>query len=229
MGALQELEGTKYIRMFEFDKAVAVLSKVPDSLLRKCKLPDILVSHILDNQEWNRSDNGASYNKLEFARKMVELQQKLNVNPRDDRAAYQFANGLYSMSYYGKGHHAYDYYRSSTDEYAYFDFKSRAALDGYAQDHYSLRTPERYYLQAFENSTDKEAKARCLFMAGKCWQKNCPTKNNERSYFDPDLNAYYFNTFKNPHLLKLKSEYRDTKFFTTAVNTCSYFRDFVAK
>ena len=228
-GALQELEGTKYLRMFDFDSAVGVLSKVPDSLLRRCKLPDIMVSHILDNQEWNKSDKGVSYNKLEFARKMLELQQKLKSDPKDGRAAYQFANGLYSMSYYGKGHHAYDYYRSGTDEYAYFDFKSRAALDGYALEHYTLHIPEMYYQQAFNNSEDREVKARCLFMAAKCWQKNCPSKNAERSYFDPDLNAYYFNTFKNPHLIKLKSEYKDTKFYTTAVKTCSYFKDFVAK
>ena len=66
-------------------------------------------------------------------------------------------------------------------------------------------------------------------MAAKCWQKNCLSKTGEHSYFDPDLNAYYNNTFRNPHLTKLKDEYKDTRFFTSATSTCSYFKDFVAK
>ena len=228
VGALYELEGTKFTRMFRFDKAIEVLKKVPDSLLRKTELPDIMVSHILDGQELNKSDKAVTYNKLTFAKKMLELQQAINNNPKDGRAAYQYANGLYNMSYYGKAHHAYDYYRSGTDEYAYFSYKDRSKLAAYELEHYNVQTPERYYKQAYDNSTDKEVKARCLFMAAKCWQKNCP-ETREHAYYDADVEGYYRNTFKNPYLQQLKSGYKDTKFFSSATGTCAYFRDYVKK
>jgi len=226
-GALLELEGTRYIRMYEFGKAADVLARVPDTLLKKRQLPDVMVSHIQDSQDWNKSDSGASYNKLQFARKMLELQQAVTIDPKNGRAAYQYANALYNMSYYGKAHHAYDYYRSSTDAYAYFSYQDRNKLAPYEQEHYNVRTPEKYYLQAYENSTDREVKARCLFMAAKCWQKNCPVTDQGQNNYFPDEKEYYANTFRNPHLRRLKSEYGDTKFFANAAGTCSYFRDYV--
>lgn len=226
--ALYELEGTKYIRMFQFDKAVELLKKVPDTLLSRTELPDIMVSHILDVQELNKSDRAVTYNKLTFAKKMRDLQQALSKNPKDGRAAYQYANGLYNMSYYGKAHHAYDYYRTGTDEYAYFNYKDRRKLATYELEHYNLQTPERYYMQAYENSTDKEIKARCLFMAAKCWQKNCP-ETREHAYYDADVEGYYRNTSKNPYLLQLKNGYKETKFFSSATGTCSYFKDYVKR
>lgn len=231
IGVLKELEGTKYIRMCRFDKAVAVLSEIPDSLLRKHVLPDMLVSHILDGMALNKSDSLSTYNKLTFARKMAELQQTLEKDPANGRAAYQYANGLYSMSYYGKGHHAYDYYRTVSDDYdlSYYNFPNRARLAAYQQDHYTLLTPQKYYIMAFENSTDREVKARCLFMAAKCWQKNCPIPAKNKGAFYGDERVYYRNTFANPYLLQLKSSFSDTRFYASARGTCTYFADFVKK
>ncbi len=197
-------------------------------MLKQWQLPDVMVSHILDGQEWNASDKAVTYDKLRFAKRMLELQQLLVKNPADGRAAYQYANGLYSMSYYGKAHHAFDYYRNSSSEYAYYNDGDRAKLQLHEQEYYNVHTAERYYVQAFENSTDKEVKARCLFMAAKCLQKNCMVKANSSRY-DRDEAAYYRSTFKNPYLQKLKETYYDTKFFTNAVGTCSYFRDYVKK
>ncbi len=225
LAALYELEGTHYIRMYQFEKAVEVLKKVPDELLKKWELPDVMVSHVLDNQVINRSDKIVSYNKRTFAERMVDLQQRLKKKPGDGRVAYQYANGLYSMSYYGKAHHAYDYYRSCVDENAYYDHFNRSKLKDYEQEHYMVRLPEKYYEQAFENSDDREAKARCLFMAAKCWQKNCPYAG-EKEYFYPNAGIYYQNTFRNPYFLKLKKDFSDTKFYASASGTCSYFRDY---
>ncbi len=215
-GELMELEGTKYMRMYQFGKAIQVLSKVPGGIIARQQLPDMLVSHILDGQDWNKTDSGYAYNKLEFARKMQQLKDTLDKNPNNSRAAYQYANGLYSMSYYGKGHHAYDYHRNTEDDLGYYDGENRNGLAGFEKEHYAVKVPERYYLQAFEHSTDKELKARCLFMAAKCWQKSSQAD-------------YYLNTFDNPHFKTLKKSYKGTKFYTMASGTCSYFRDYVRK
>jgi len=223
---LYELEGTKYIRMLQFDKAVETLRKVNDSTLRKTKLPDALISHILDSQEWNSSDSLTKYNKLTFATKMMELQQQLETYPKDSRAAYQYANGLYSMSFYGKAHHAYDYYRHPCDDKSYFNCKERNPLKQFELEYYNVSLPEQYYMQAFENTADRELKARCLFMAGKCRQKNCPVKNDHK-YWE-DKGVYYKNSIESPYFKRLKNEYRNTEFYTKAVGTCSYFRDYVS-
>jgi hypothetical protein len=225
--ALYELEGTKYIRTYNFADAIPLLKKVSARELDKTPLPDVLVSHIKDSQEWNASDKTATYNKLTFAQKMYELQQALAKNPADARAAYQYANGLYSMSYYGKGHHAFDYYRTGTSEYAYFDYMSRKALTDFELSYYNVRLPEKYYMQAFDHYTDPEMKARCLYMAAKCRQKNCPPRQDQE-YYAPDQGTYYLYSIQSPYFTRLKKEYGNTAFYSNAVNTCSYLKDFAS-
>jgi len=226
---LRELEGTKYIREMQFDKAVTTLKDVSKENLDNVVLPDILINHIQDMQDWIPSDSTVTYNKLSFAMKMAELQQKLNANPKDGRAAYQFANGLYNMSYYGKAHHAFDYYRSSTDDHAYITTKERNKLPAYQQEYYDVKLAEKYYIQAYTSSTSPEVKARCLFMAAKCWQKSCPQANiKDPFYYDPYYSKdYYLNSLKNPYFNQLNNGYKKTRFFNEAYNTCSYLRDYV--
>jgi hypothetical protein len=225
---LYELEGTKYLRVHRFDVAAEVLKKVGEAQLRKAPLPDMFVSHIEDLQTWNSTDKLTVYNKLTFARKMLELEHTLRSDPADSRAAYQYANGLYSMSYYGKGHHAYDYYRHTSSYFAYFDYKLRSGLKKFELDYYAVQIPEQYYMQAFEHSNDQELKARCLFMAAKCRQKNCTPKEGNQNYYTADQGDYYINSMHGPYFKQLKQDYSNTEFYKSAIGTCSYFKDFVA-
>jgi hypothetical protein len=227
-GILNEIAGTKYIRLHQFTKATVLLQKVPDSLLQKWVLPDLLVSHITERSEWNKSDSGVLYNKLTLARRMADLQAKLDENPNDARAAYQFANGLYSISYYGKAVHAHAYYRTSSDYKGYYQSKERKNIGYEDKQHCGLSEAEHYYKLAFENSTDPEVKARCLFMAAKCWQKNCPI-NDSIDYYYIDPNMYYINALKNPYFASLKKGYSNTSFFKNADNNCSYLHDYIWK
>jgi hypothetical protein len=221
-----ELEGTKYIRMLQFDKAVEVFKNLPDTLLNKWILPDAFVSHLTDYTAWNRSDSGVTYTKLTFAKRMLELQQKLEIAPGDYRAAYQYANGLYSMSYYGKSFRAFAYYRSSADFKAYYATKERKSCSPADLNYYTVSLAEHYYKQAFANTTDPEQKARCLFLAAKCWQKNCPVKNEEE-YFFGDEQLYYKNALQNPYFSQMKNGYANTTFFKKTRGTCSYLRDYL--
>ena len=226
---LFELEGTKYLREYQFGKAADVLKKVPRQLLKSTTLPDVMISHLQDLSSWNKSDSAVPYDKLSFAEKMAELQQALAKDPKDGRAAYQYANGLYNMSYYGKAHHAYDYYHSCSDQNAYYFTNDRKKLPAYAQEFYGVGQAKRYYLQAYEYSSDTEVKARCLFMAAKCWQKNAPllpSKSGESNYWDYDRKDYYNNAVRNPFFAHLYNMYRNTKFYGTASGTCSYLRDY---
>jgi len=222
---LYELEGTKYMRLMQFGKAVEVLKKVPDSLINKTVLPDAFVSHMTDYMRRNKSDSNMFYNKLTFATRMYELQQKLAQDQSDSRSAYQYANGLYSMSYYGKANEAVQYFRSGTDYRGYYLSKDRALLSRADQEYYAVRTPEQYYKQAYNNSTDPEFKARCIFLAAKCWQKNCPVTDTDK-YFIGDEKQYYLNSLKNPYFRQLKEEFDQTIFYKKAKGTCAYLQDY---
>jgi hypothetical protein len=227
-GILFELKGTKHLRNLEYGLAVEAFQQVPDTMLNKKILPDPLVSHIKENSEWNRSDRLVTYNKLTLSRKMNELKLKVDAGPEDGRAAYQYANALYSISYYGKAFAAYTYYHSSSDEKAYYVSKYRNGMNAADKEYYGLALAEKYYKQALEHSTDIEVKARCLFMAAKCWQKNCPSPNDD-SYYSWDANEYYVNALKNPYFRQLKTGYSGTRLYGDALGGCSYLRDYVRK
>ena len=226
---LRELEGTKYIREMKFGKAVAVLNGLPQGTLSKTVLPDVLINHLQDSQDWNASDSAKTYNKLQFAQKMLELETALDKDPKNSRLAYKYANGLYNMSYYGRAHHAFDYYRSTCDDNAYFASAERNKMPDYKKEYYGLTKALKYYLAAFNNSKDAEVKARCLFMAAKCWQKNCPVTGKKKSYELYDDKTYYKNALKNPYLAKLCSEYKGTELYSSAFTSCSYLRDYTHK
>jgi hypothetical protein len=225
---LLELEGTQYIRRLQFADAIATLEKIKAPILNKTVLPDVLVSHVKETiNTWNRSDSSVLYNKLTLARKMKELQEKLTANPTDGRTAYQYANALYNISYYGKAHEAVAYYRSTADDRAYYADDNRKGLAAWQLTYYDVRIAADYYRIACENSTDPEVKARCLFMMAKCWQKNCPDdKPGEADY---EGTMFYHNALKNPHFRTLKNEYARTAFYKEALSTCSYLKDFAKK
>lgn len=227
-GILHELAGTKYIRLHQFTKAAVMLQKVPDSLLRMWVLPDVLVSHISDRSDWNKSDSGVLYNKLTVARRMAGLQARLDENPKDARAAYQYANGLYSISFYGKAAHAHTYFRGTSEPRAYYQSEERKESSYEDLQYFGLGEAEHYYKVAFENSTDPEVKARCLFMAAKCWQKNCPIDDSV-DYYNTNQNSYYVNSLNNPYFARLRKGYSNTAFFKNASDNCSYLRDYIRK
>lgn len=229
VGLLKELEGTKYIREMNFEKAVAALSVVPKDILEEVELPDVLISHMQDGLRWNKSDSAKTYNKLEFAKKMLSLQQTLEKQPNNGRAAYQYANGLYNMSYYGRAHHAYDYYRSSSNSLAYYT-NFRKDLPDHEKEYYGLDVALKYYLVALNNSSDHEIKARCAFLAAKCWQKNAvATKVSKDGWMERDDKTYYQHSIANPYFRQLYSEYRNTKSYNEAYGSCSYLRDYAGK
>ncbi|KAK6024861.1 putative dGTPase [Ostertagia ostertagi] len=223
--SLTELEGTKYLRRFEFEKAAASFSGLGDS----ADLPDPFIAHISDKYELDPIDTKTLYSKLTFARKMAGLQKKINAAPNDAQALFQYATGLYSISYYGKSTYNVTYYRSSTDPLSYFNSDQRKSAPVYTQEYYGAITAEKLFAQAAANTTDAELKGKALFMAAKCWQKRCET-GKAQSYYDQDMiKLYYNNSLNNPYFKQLKNEASSTKLYQEALNTCGYFNDYATK
>jgi hypothetical protein len=211
---LVELEGTKYLRLHQFGKAAEVLAGVSPAPQREYLLPDPFLARVSDIMELEARDTAHWYTKLAFARKMDSLSRR-----GDAAGLFAYGCGLYSMTYYGKAHHAYDYYRSSTDGLAYYNGRERQALPEYEQDFYGAVSAEQAFVRAGQKSGDPELSAKCIWMAAKCWQKRCPPSNN-------DNNAYYHNSLKNPYFEQF-GQASSTAFMREAQNTCSYFRDFI--
>jgi len=226
--ALKEMEGTKYIREMKYDKAVAVLNTVPRSEL-PALLPDFSINDILDRQEWDEDDSATMYNKLDFAKKMAAMQKTIEAQPKNGRVAFQYANALYSISYYGRAHHAVDYFRSTSDQYGYFTSESRKKLPDWKRFYYTAIKAQKYYIIAMNNTSDVEMKARCLFMAAKCLQKNCDLPEGKNRYEINTDKAYYLNTFNNTYLEQFQKQYSRTKFYREVYTSCSYFRDYVKR
>ncbi len=223
---LNELDGTKYIRQHEFGKAAAVLAKVPKQILNEKGLPDPFAECLLDTMGWEEPKKGS--NKYLFAKKMNELQKTIAAHPKDADAMYKYATGLYNIAYYGKAWSACEYYRRSTDECGWYASPDRKKLPSFRKAYYDAVEPEAYFVAAYKVTQSKGLKAKCLFMAAKCWQKRCPYSKD--SYYDySSNNPYYQNSLKNPYFKELTGKYGKTGFYDVAYNTCSYLRDYMRK
>jgi len=220
---LAELEGTKYLREHRFAEGITAFGKLDASQTNKTNLPDPFIAHIQDVMDLDSLDTLRTFTKLEFCKQMLDLSKKT-----DAKSLFEYGTGLYNMTYYGKAHHAYDYYRSSTDGLAYYSAPEQKALPEYVKDYYGAYSAESYFIKAAQASADPELRAKSLWMAAKCWQKRCPTfKSN---YWDRDGDtAYYLNAIKNPYFLQVTGPLNTTAFMKEALNSCGYLRDYARK
>jgi len=220
--ALTELEGTKYMRVYNFKAAENVFASIPNL----DKLPFPYEMRINDYEDTvYRQDTALLNTKYTFAKEMARLQDTIAKNPNNAPVLYKYALGLYGMSYYGRSPHLFTYYHSSSDEFKYFKTKERDKLPDVFQEYYGLYTAEKYFNLAEKAATTATLKAKCIYGAAKCWQKRCTLKNN-----DADENLTYVGySLSNPYFKILKHDYGTNEFTKQVYSTCSYYRDYVKK
>jgi len=133
------------------------------------------------------------------------------------------------MTYYGHAWRLVQYGRSGSDGY----YIPNDAT-GFQKEYYGCFKAKEYFEKAMNTSSDKNFKARCLFMMAKCVQKNI--RQPQYGDFGDQYIKYdaakddYFNLFKtNKYFPQLVKEYSNTAFYKEAYNSCSYLRDFVNK
>ncbi len=220
---LLELEGTKLLREHRFADAEAVLARCSGKILQRHLLPDPFIAYTEDQQERLSSDSGTMYNKREFARRMADLQKASGAMSR-----MEYATGLYSMTYYGKAHRAFDYFRSTSDDYAYYTSNGYRSLPAPLREYYGAYAAEEAFKKAAAAATDPDAKARALWMAGKCWQKRCPEPTG-REVYNRTRDEYYIHSLRNPYFADLAASAAGTEFWADAKTRCAYLRDYVNK
>ncbi|GAB3420325.1 hypothetical protein [Niabella aquatica] len=219
-----DFAGTAYLRDYDYGKAIAWLQKVPgqDMVIEKDPFIDILF-----DREERLPDDKKTTTKISYAKEMIRLHELA----KTDRAnaakyLYRLALGYYNVTYYGYAWNLVEYWRSGADGY----FIPGNATT-FKKEYYGAFTALEYFKKAMEASSDKELKARCLFMMAKCSQKQIakPHYSDFENYdeYDQKEKAYFISFMNNRYFPEFKKVYGDTKFYREALTRCSYLQDFV--
>jgi hypothetical protein len=227
LSTVVDFAGTAYLREGNYTKAIEWLKKSANSSpLNKNPFVELLY----DREEQLPTEKKFTTSKLAFAQEMLRLQSLAKTDKANAaKHLYKIALGLYNTTYYGHTWEIVQYGRSGSDGY-YMPDNATA----FEKEYYGCFAAHTNFKAAMEASADKNFKARCLFMMGKCSQKTVhqPQYSEFASNWDEydKAQAKYLPTFKNnvyfPQFVK---EYKDTKFYDEAFNSCSYLRDFVSK
>ena len=221
-----DFAGTSYLREYDYAKAIDWFKKSADKkVINKNPFADLLY----DREEQLVSEKKFSTTKLAFAQEMLKLEQTAKQPATAANSYYKLALGMYNITYYGHTWEMVQYYRSGSDGY----YIPKNAT-GFQKEYYGAFKAHDYFQKALKASTDKNFKARCLFMMAKCAQKQVhqPQYSEYSSNWDQyDIaSKAYWPLFKNDkYFPQFVKEYGSTDFYKEAYSSCSYLRDFVKK
>lgn len=224
---LKELEGTIYLRDYDFKNAVSIFEKIGENAQETFANP--FMPQINDYIEIYPQDTQRTFTKLSFSKRMLELQQIIAKNPSDAGAIYGYAVALYNISYYGKSADMVAYNRIATDDRGYYKDNDDASMVRGLQEYYRVYTAEQYFNKAAAASADVELRAKALWGAAKCWTKRSPWTTNKEHYSWNFDDSYYQNGLKNPYFAKLNQSYSKTKFMEKVTGTCEYYSNYLSK
>lgn len=229
---VNDIAGTAWLRQFNFAAAEKWFKKIPAVYYQKESFAYYLAANpfadlLLDTHAPTKQDT-VKYTKLSFTQKMMRLQKQLaTITDQEQKAktCYEMAKGFYQMSYWGNSWMLVQY-----DWSTYIGEKDKAKSG--SNEYYNAEKAEEYYQKASELSRDRNFKAKALYMAAKCDQKEFGKLPFVYEYETPEL--YHiavrewligFNK-RNGYFTKLVNEYNTTAFYKEAYNTCSYLKDF---
>jgi hypothetical protein len=215
-----------HARDYNFVLAIEWLGKIKDPEVLKLER-NPFADFLFDNQEDRFATDNGRFNKLRFIKDMAALKAKEKQQKALAADFYKLAVGYYNMTFYGRAWEVVKDHRPTTDGYSI-----PPDATPFQKEYYSCFTAEKYFRKAMEATTDKEMKARCLFMMAKCSQKRVaePTYNiNDPAAFQKATDEYFLKFKYNQYFPQLRKDYGNTAFFKEAVNTCSYLNDFIEK
>jgi hypothetical protein len=221
---LYELLGTTYLREHNYPAAMAALRHVSAATLNNTDShtpADPFIELINDYPKMYRYGQSKGLNKLQFAIAMNTLEQNIIKDPANTASYYyKLGAGLYNTSTYGNAWYLISYSWSA------YDF-GREKINDYDEDYIKTTSAEKYFLKAAQLSKTQEFKARCIFMAAKCKQKQVTRPSWELPNFDSLDKEYMAQIKSNPYFEDLKKRYNKTAFYKKAVSECSYLKDYI--
>lgn len=203
----QELLGIRYAQQDKLEEALVALKALES---KETLLGNPFTIHIKDCHDCDHeAAQKIKYTKASFIEKMIEMKGIAASKPAEAAQNYFLvANGFYNMTYFGNARLFYD---------------NRVDNTIYEYEH--ALTPEenndlalKYYLLALQNSTDKEFKAKCTFMAAKC-EQNAFFMNTPANYKGDFKSGIYF--------ASLKKDYSATKYYQEIIKECGYFKTYL--
>ncbi|MEZ5029084.1 MAG: hypothetical protein R2765_09905 [Ferruginibacter sp.] len=221
-----DFAGTSYLREYNYAKAIDWFKRSAEKIqINKNPFADLLY----DREGQLPSEKKFSSSKLAFAQEMLQLEKATMQPTTAAKSYYKMALGMYNTTYYGHTWELVQYYRSGSDGYHI----PKDATD-FQKEYYGAFKAQAYFEKAMQASTDKNFKARCLFMMAKCAQKQVhqPQYDEYQTNWDQYDVAYknYWPLFKeNKYFATFVNDYGATPFYKEAYNSCSYLRDFVKK
>lgn len=222
-----DFAGTSYLRDYDYARAVDWFKRSAD---KKVLNKNPFLNVLFDAEEQLANEKKFSITKLAFAQEMLKLEQASKQTATAAASYYKLALGMYNMTYYGHTWEMVQYYRSGSDGYAI-----PKDATGFQKEYYGVFKAHDYFEKAMNASTDKNFKARCLFMMAKCAQKQVHQPQYEDystdnwNKYDEDYKAYWPVFKSNKYFSQLVKEYGNTAFYKEAFSSCSYLRDFVKK
>lgn len=160
------------------------------------------------------------YTFMDFLTTIKEMQDKLAQKEDVYTNSLLLGNAFYNISHFGNGRTFYE-----------------MSIVGYGSSPYSFRdsmkemitnnsVSKMYYQKAFEAASNKEQKAKCLYMISKCerndyYNKKYSAVNSYWEIQDDKVNFIAWNSFK-----ALRKDYSDTKYYQDVIAECGYFRTY---
>jgi hypothetical protein len=233
---VKDFAGTAYLREFNLAKAEEWFKTIPAAYYKKDPYKTYMAANpfadlIIDTHAPTKQDT-VQYSKLSFVQKIRRLEKEASAgtdNEKKAKACYEIAKGYYHMSYWGNSWMLTAYEWHSMD-----GLKHDSLMQKWEKEYYGVYKAEEYYKKAFTLGKDNSFKARCLFMAAKCRQKQIAvpqySQYKEWEQYQQAEEAYRKKIFRNDeYFAALKKDYAGTAFYKEALNTCSYLKDFALK
>ena len=223
---LYELLGTAYLREHNYPAAMAALRHVNATSLNRASdytytLADPFIELVNDYPKQYRYKQSKGYNKLQFAVAMNTLEQNIVKDPANTASyCYKLGAGLYNTSTYGNAWYLISY--GWTCE----DFGREKEYD-YDDDYIKTLNAEKNFLKAAQLSKTREFRARCIFMAAKCRQKQVTRPAFNMTNFEEMDKKYMAQFHANAYFEDLKRNYKKTDFYKKASQECSYLKDYI--
>jgi hypothetical protein len=161
------------------------------------------------------------FTALQFLKIVDEMQQKLKVNEDVYNNSLLLGNAFYNISFFGNARifHEGALVGSGSSPTSFRTQMMKMIVD--------CSTAKRYYKQAFEAASNKEQKAKCLYMISKCERNDYYNTNyyfQDKGWwdiYDSEVNFKAWDSFK-----ALRKEYSDTQYYQEVINECGYFNTY---
>ena len=208
---IYDVEGTEMMYDEEWSKAVSTFKKSPQAGTQSTYGDPFLI-HIQDCHDCDHGkENSTTYTKLTFSKKMNEIQKKIvreNDPEKKSLLCFEYANGLYNMTWYGNARALYSTRVRYTEDSYYLSTEVRST-----RPFYDCSRARTWYETAMELTSNRELQTKYAWMAAKCEQAEITNKSeNYDQLFIPEE---YFK--------RIKEKYSDTKYYQEILQECGYF------